>query len=69
MQFAGGRSIAHLAEEWERSQEWVEQAIRAALLKTIPERDGGLKPPRAEMRAERSEEFELVREAQGRLWR
>jgi hypothetical protein len=56
MQFAGGMSIARLAEEWERDPAWVEAAIRHALLNSIPKRDGGLKPSRAEVRAERSEE-------------
>jgi hypothetical protein len=67
MQFAGGVSIARLAEVWERDAGWIEGVIRVALLKTIPERDGGLKPPRAEVRAERSEELEEIRAAQGVL--
>jgi uncharacterized protein YbbK (DUF523 family) len=68
MQFAGGRSIAQLAEEWERDQAWVEEAIRQALLEEIPERDGGLKVPRRTVRAERAEEIEAVRDAQGALF-
>jgi hypothetical protein len=52
MQFAGGMSIARLAEEWERSAEWVEESIRLALLESIPKRDGGLKAPRKEVRSE-----------------
>ncbi len=69
MQFAGGMSIARLAEEWERDQEWVEEAIRQALLEEIPERDGGLKVSRRTIRAERAEEHEAVRDAQGALFR
>lgn len=68
MQFAGGMSIARVAEDWERDAAWVEAAIRAALLKSIPIRDGGLKPPRAEARAERAEEIEAIRGAQETLW-
>jgi uncharacterized protein YbbK (DUF523 family) len=68
MQFAGGMSIARLAEEWERDQAWVEEAIRQALLEEIPERDGGLKVPRRTVRAERAEEIEAVRDAQGALF-
>jgi len=67
MQFAGGMSIARLAEEWDRDPEWVEEAIRQALLATIPERDGGLKVPRSLARAERSEELEAVKAAQSTL--
>jgi hypothetical protein len=66
-QFAAGRSIARLAEEWERDPNWIEGVIRVALLRTIPERDGGLKPARAEQQAERSEELERIRRAQGVL--
>lgn len=69
MQFAGGMSIARLAQDWERSLEWVEQAIREALLATIPQRDGGLKVPRGAVRAERSEELEQIRGAQSELFR
>lgn len=69
MQFAGGKSIPQLAAEWERDAAWVEEAIRHALLQEIPQRDGGLKVPRAEAREERSEQLEAVREAQGMLWR
>lgn len=69
MQFAGGMSIARLAKDWEGSPEWVEQAIREALLATIPQRDGGLKVPRGAVRAERSEELEQIRGAQSELFR
>lgn len=68
MQFAGGMSVAQLAEEWERDAAWVEAAIRRTLLETIPERDGGLKVPRAEERAMRSEDEQAAHEAQGELW-
>ena len=68
MQFAGGMSIARLVEDWERDASWVEAAIRAALLKTIPVRDGGSKTPRAEARAERAEELEAIHGAQVSLW-
>lgn len=64
MQFAAGRQIAQLAEEWDRDAQWVEEAIRQALLAGIPRRDGGLKPSRSEVRAERSGELTAVREAQ-----
>jgi hypothetical protein len=67
MQFAGGMSIAQLAEDWERDTAWVEDAIRRALLETIPQRDGGLKVPRTEARASRTEELEAIRRAQGVL--
>jgi hypothetical protein len=66
MQFAGGMSIARLAESWERDAAWVEEAIRHALLENIPKRDGGLKPSRSEIRAERGEEDAV--EAQESLW-
>lgn len=67
MQFAGGMAIAQIAEHWERDASWVEEAIRQALLKSIPKRDGGLKAPRAEMRGVRSEEIEALREVQQKL--
>ena len=67
MQFAAGRSVADLAEEWEQSTAWVEAAVRRALLAQIPQRDGGLKPSRAESRAERSEEQMRLDALQGRL--
>ncbi len=67
MQFAGGMSIAELAAEWDRDEEWVESAVRRELLKLIPRRDGGLKATRAEMRLESSEALAAVREAQGTL--
>ena len=59
-QFAGGRSIARLADEWECDAVEVESAIRVALLAFIPRRDGGLKVSRAEERASRSEESETA---------
>ena len=67
MQFAGGKSIAQLAEEWEQSPEWVEESIRLALLESIPRRDGGLKPSRTELRAERCEERKALQELQSEL--
>lgn len=66
MQFAGGMSIARLAQVWERDTAWVEESIRRALLETIPQRDGGLKVPRTEARAARSEEA-AVEDVQGKL--
>jgi hypothetical protein len=56
MQFAAGRSMVQLAEEWERDIAWVEAAVRRALLEQIPQRVGGLKPSRAHSRTERDEE-------------
>lgn len=53
MQFAGGMSIARVGVLWEKDAEWVEEAIRYALLTSIPRRDGGLKESRTEARAER----------------
>ena len=50
MQFAGGMPIARVAALWEKDAEWVESAIRQALLESIPVKDGGTKPPRAEAR-------------------
>jgi hypothetical protein len=67
MQFAGGMSLAKLAEEWERDPAWVEEAIRRALLEAIPQRDGGLKMPRSEERAARSEEVEALSGVQRKL--
>lgn len=67
MQFAGGQPIARLAEEWERDAAWVEESIRRALLASIPKRDGGMKPPRAEVRAERIGELFAIEDAQGEL--
>ncbi len=55
MQFAGGMSIARLAEEWERDAMWVEESVRLALLESIPKRDGGMKISRVEARAARVE--------------
>lgn len=68
MQFAGGKSVAELAVAWERDGEWVEAAIRQAMLRTIPERDGGLKAPRAEGRAESAAELETLRGKQSKLF-
>lgn len=57
MQFAGGISIARLAEQWERDAVWVEEAVRQALLASIPKRFGGLKEARvAAIEAEASEQ-------------
>lgn len=67
MQFAGGKAIGEVAVEWERDVEWVEAAVRRALLQSIPRRDGGLKASRAETRTQHSEELAAVREAQGKL--
>ncbi len=67
MQFAGGLSIAQLEERWERDRAWVEESIRQALLVHIPEKDGGLKAPRALERAERREELEQLRSAQATI--
>jgi len=71
MQFAGGMSIARLAEAWDRDAAWVEEAIRHALLETIPQRNGGLKISRTEARAAkletRSEEEAASESAQGEL--
>lgn len=71
MQFAGGRSIAQLVMEWESTEAWVEDAIRQALLREIPQKDGGLKPPRRQSQAERAlareGELEEIRSAQGVL--
>jgi hypothetical protein len=53
MQFAGGMSIARLAEDWERDAAWVEESIRMALLDSIPRRSGGRKLPRTELRKAR----------------
>jgi hypothetical protein len=64
MQFAGGMSIARLAEEWERDAAWVEESIRLALLESIPKRDGGLKVSKVEARAEISQELKAAREMQ-----
>lgn len=67
MQFAGGMSIARLAEEWERDAAWVEAAIRRALLATIPQRDGGLKVSRAEARHCMRQTLLTQEDAQGEL--
>lgn len=67
MQFAGGMSIARVAEAWERDAAWVEAAIRRALLESIPRRDGGLKAPRVETRAANAAAQEAAQPAQGEL--
>jgi len=67
MQFAGGKSIADVAEAWERTADWVEESVRRALLAVIPRRDGGLKASRTEMRAERRAEQAAVEDRQVEL--
>lgn len=67
MQFAGGMSIERVAEAWERDTDWVEAAVREAMLQSIPKRRGGLKPSRAEVRAERSA-AENGDDLQEKLW-
>lgn len=67
MQFAGGMAISDVAAEWERDVEWVEAAVRRALLQSIPRRDGGLKASRTEMRAERHGMRQAVEGMQGKL--
>jgi hypothetical protein len=67
MQFAGGISIARVAELWERDVEWVEGAIRRALLESIPRRDGGTKLSRTEARAMRHCMEQPVESVQGQL--
>lgn len=67
MQFAGGRAMAQIAADWERDIAWVEAAVRRALLSSIPRRVGGLKPSRAEVRNERSEETQAAQALQGSL--
>lgn len=67
MQFAGGRLITQLAEEWERDTAWVEEAIRRALRDTIPTRNGGMKISRRAKSRERSMQTALRREAQDSL--
>ena len=69
MQFAGGLSIARLAEDWERDPEWVEEAIRRALLETIPERNGGLKVSQWARERERLKRESDEEDAQGALWK
>ena len=56
MQFAGGMPIVRVAEMWEQDAAWVEEAIRRALLESIPRRDGGLKLSRVEAKKVRGEE-------------
>jgi hypothetical protein len=67
MQFAGGRSLAQLAVDWERDIAWVEAAVRRALLEQIPQRAGGLKPSRANSRTERELEVAAATGLQGSL--
>lgn len=67
MQFAGGLSVACIAEQWDQDTDWVEEAIRRVLLASIPRRDGGLKASRAEIHAERRGELAAARGAQGEL--
>lgn len=67
MQFAGGRLIAQLAEEWERDAAWVEEVIRRALRETIPRRNGGMKVSRRAASKERSVLAASRREAQDSL--
>lgn len=68
MQFAGGRSMAQVAEQWDRDLEWVEGAVRRVLLATIPERDGGTKVPRAEVQADRRMDAEQYEGLQAQLF-
>lgn len=67
MQFAGGRLIAQLAEEWERDAAWVEEAIRRALRETIPQRNGGMKVSKRAASRARSAQAAKRREAQASL--
>jgi hypothetical protein len=67
MQFAGGRLIAQLADEWERDAAWVEEAIRRALRETIPKRNGGMKISKRAASRERSAQVATRREAQASL--
>jgi urease accessory protein UreF len=67
MQFAGGRSIVQVAAEWERDPQWVEEAVREALLERIPQRSGGLMVSRAETRAANSEALAAACEVQAEL--
>lgn len=67
MQFAGGRSITRLADEWERDAAWIEEAIRRTLRETIPKRNGGMKISRRAASKERSAQTAARREAQASL--
>lgn len=67
MQFAGGLSVKAVAEIWDRDVAWVEDAIRNAVLRRIPKRDGGMMPARATARAERSDEAAVLRAMQPEL--
>ncbi|MGA9070539.1 MAG: hypothetical protein WB424_09820 [Terracidiphilus sp.] len=64
MQFAGGLSIARVAELWDRDAEWVEDAVRSAFLEWIPKRAGGLKATRAEAKAARREAAKSAQQRQ-----
>ena len=68
MQFAGGMTIAQVADLWQRAAGWVEDAVRRALREQIPRKDGGLKEPRAETRAARSMEGAAVAEQRQLEW-
>lgn len=59
MQFAGGMSIQRVASLWEKDVDWVVEAIRQALLGSIPRRDGGTKMSRTEARAACSGEADV----------
>jgi hypothetical protein len=71
MQFAGGKSIAEVAAEWETEPGWVEAAVRRALLESIPRWSGGLKATRTQKRERRrletDEDLKAIREAQRAL--
>ena len=67
MQFAGGLSIERVAALWERDTDWVEAAIRRALLESIPRRDGGTKLSRSEARQAQKLEITAERVPQAGL--
>lgn len=48
-QFAAGMSISRLAADWELTPEDVEELVRRELLRHVPRRNGGAKPPRREV--------------------
>ena len=52
-QFAGGLSIARLAEEWDVDHAAVEDAVRSQFRLLIPRWAGGEKPTRDELRKQR----------------
>ena len=64
MQFAGGMTVDDVAILLERDPEWLLEAIRQALLRMIPVRDGGTKRTRAELQAMRRR----TGNAQEELW-